>query len=193
MGINGEVKEIDFPNQKDFWKGPKISHNIDGSILLSAMFQNKAKGGATGFQIIKIGTDNALIYDKSHPLKNNDGKDKLHKSYGVSDFVTINDDLSIIISENGIDHNFNIQGMTPKTKFSSDDVLLDGFDADGNHVWSKRIYRNTIENVLAKIFTSLYAYYNDEGLSIYYNTTEKNTKTLNSEKQQSETLPVRKM
>jgi len=192
LGINGEVKEIDLPNQKEFWKGPKISHNIDGAILVSAMSQNKPKGGATGFHIIKIGADNKLIFEKTHPLKNNDEKDKLHKSYGVSDFITINDNLSIIISENGIVRNFNVKGMTPNSKFSSDDVLLDGFDAEGNHIWSKRIYRNATENGMAKMFSSLFAFYNDEGLSIHYNTTEKNTRTLNSEKQKGEKLPNKK-
>ena len=38
----------------------------------------------------------------------------------------------------------------------------------------------------------LSASYNAEGLSIYYNTTEKNTKTLNNEKQKGETLPSKK-
>lgn len=190
--LGKEKIEVPLPNQTTYWKNAILKTTDDGSLIVAAMTQLEPKDRPNGYQVIKYGLNNDILFNKSHDLKPRNKNGKNERTLDLIHIIIPNNKDFVLLSEDAsASLNFIVRPIIDD-KFYSNNIIADAFDDQGNPKWSECIYRNVQEQSKRRLLTSPIIYQFADKISIFYNTTEKNLEEFNSNNPKSEKLPNKK-
>lgn len=193
INVDKSLVVLPLPTQTNFWKNAKLITLEDESMIIAGLTQIKKKDRPNGYQLIKLSRTNEVIFNKNHELTSKNKKDKLEKTFYLSNILRNHNSGVILITKDAWARSYtNVGGMPKDDEYYSNDILLDAFDAAGKKKWSECIYRKAKEKGKIKLLSGPLIYNTPAGTSLFYNTIEKNVTEYNSQKISSEKLPNKK-
>jgi len=192
LAIDAEQINIDLPKQLEYWKKPEIKSCPNGDMLVVGMTLRDPEKWPNGYQIIKLSAENEILYDEFYPMKFADSKKDSNGAF-LSNIVILENNNFVLLTEIAWSITyFNMNGPQKKDRHFNLGMQIDSYGEDGSKLWSEKIYRDSYEKSFTKLFSDFLVYKHPAGLTLYYNTTEKNARPFNKAKQKEDKIPSTK-
>ena len=193
IGLDTKETMIELPSQDIYWKSASIKNFSDGSILVAGVTHKKAKSRPEGYQIVKFNNSNELLFNKSNEITFDGTVVELAETFYLRDILLHNDMSFALVGEDAWSRTYtNANGMQEKDRFYSNDIIVDGFDENGERKWSNVLYRYIEEKGDKNLFSEPVFLANESGINIFYNTTAKNIDPINDDRPYKDKLPSKK-
>lgn len=189
---NGEVYSSTITPNEGFYKSLSATADEEGNIYMSILIEDKHDKGAQHIGFKKIDLNGQVSVDKKFvPKSLIEGKDKLDKYTYSSNLIHCSNDMIISTSFNTNTKSKGFVITTSSDEVEFKDVIIDGFDSEGNYLWSERVSRDMRVPMLS-FLNSTHILYNNESAMLFMNRHKDNASKTFIKKPKKAKLPNKK-
>jgi len=195
--LDSELSSVKVGVGKLYLSGSNIVYDEDDNIYFAALYEVKEGKGAEGTILFKINQQNEIEFERKNKSKGiKDGKERLDKDFVVTSFIRSGDNYLIAYQEKEIVYKrwtnttSNFTTVDDYVEFKNKNMVVDFFDNDGNHLWSKILYMKKKQRHDNQLIEPQITYDN-ERIYMFTNSHKKNMEEgrVNFEKQKEKKFP----